>query len=189
MALALATTVVIAGGCNGSGDAAPEGRAASSTAPSRSSSTTALTSTPRALENAGDDLVAVTLSISSFRRWLLEHPRPDLLERIVRPSCSCWDANHQGLDGLATKGWRYEPGLPPYVAPEVSVRDRPGPDVAIVYVVLPASPRLQVVDASGAVVQEIPASERRGALYSLVREAGRWRIGDISEVGPVGGDG
>ena len=184
---AITLAIAVLGAC--SGDDAPSGEAArptSTTVPGAGPTTTAA-SQPPGLANTGDDPVAATLSIASYRRWLIEHPQPNLLETIVRRSCRCWDANFSGLDGLANKGWRYDPALPPYEPPEVSLRDRPAPDTAVVYVLLPATPATRVVDSTGAVVQDLPATGRRAALYSLVREGGRWRIGDISEVGPVGG--
>ena len=179
--------VAVVAGCSGTDEGAAAKDGPSTTASTDATAATTTTSiTEPSLSNTGEDLVATTLSIASYRRWLLDHPRPELLENIVRRSCSCWDANFRGLEGLANRGWRYEPALPPYEPPTVSLRDRPTPETAVVYVVLPPTKSSRVVDPSGAVIQEIAASGPRGALYTLVRDGGRWRIGDISDVGPVG---
>ena len=181
LVLAVVAIAAVASG----GDDGGAGSTPTTAAPALTTTTLAADGPP--IANQGDDLVAVTRSILEYRHWLLQNPKPELLERIIRPQCGCWESSRVGLVNLATKGWRYEPPLDakPSIA-EIRLTDRPAPDQARLYVKSGGSSvTRRVVDPSGKAVEESPPSGPTARIYLLLREDGRWRVSGVSELGPV----
>lgn len=87
-----------------------------------------------------------------------------------------------GLTNLATKGWRYDPPLPPTLVERVSVTTRMSPTRVGVVLRYGPAPRFRVVDSAGNVIQDKPAGTDGNTVeWTLVQTPGdaRWRLESV----------
>lgn len=126
--------------------------------------------TPPPLVNTGEDFDAIVRSFVAYGEWLSVHPDVERLDDYVRRDSQAWRELEPAFAELIDQGWRTA-GETPGVVHETRVLERPGPNLAIVYLAI-ESPSFRIVDAAGRAVRDVPAEPTTGWAYELRREEG-----------------
>ncbi|MDQ6724979.1 MAG: hypothetical protein M3066_02215 [Actinomycetota bacterium] len=137
---------------------------------------------PPPLLNTGEDWNAIARSIIAYNDWLHVHPHPELLDQIMVPTDKDYADTKLGLTNLATKGWHYDPALPPTDVQHVEVSTRISPTRVGVVIKLGPAPQFRVVDPTGKVIQDTPATTDGNLVeWTLVQSPGdpHWRLVDV----------
>lgn len=139
------------------------------------------------LAAAGSAPEQVWRQLSARHTWLYRHPDPAGLDLLYAAPCTCLADERELLAGLTAQGRWWTGARPELTA--VEVRDDAAPDLVALRATYARRGAAQLVDASGAVHQTVPARDPIVIDVVLVREdaSAPWLVRALSEQGSAPG--
>jgi hypothetical protein len=139
--------------------------------------TAAPTTAPPTTQPPQDQWLGIMRQILDYRHSLFVNPRPELLKEIYDVGCPCYSEEFKQLTELRQQGLRYDDrGTEVQRTKQIGSARDPAKPVVAIEVTSRQYPQM-LVDSSGKVIRQSPASAPKKNIYELIRGAdGRWRV-------------
>ncbi|HVD13514.1 MAG TPA: hypothetical protein VNK73_03620 [Actinomycetota bacterium] len=135
------------------------------------------TTIPPTTQPPQDQWLGIMRQILDYRHSLFVNPRPELLKEIYDVGCPCYSDEFKQLTDLRQQGLHYnDRGTEVQRTKQIGSARDPAKPVVAIEVTSRQFPQI-LVDRSGKVIRQSPASTLRKNIYELIRGAdGRWRV-------------
>jgi hypothetical protein len=135
------------------------------------------TTVPATTQPIQDQWLGIMRQILDYRHSLFVNPRPELLKEIYDVGCPCYDEEFKQLTDLKQQGLRYDDrGTEVQRTKQIGSARDPAKAVVAIEVTSRQFPQI-LVDRSGKIIRQSPATTPRKNIYELIRGTdGRWRV-------------
>jgi len=139
--------------------------------------TLAASTTPPTTQQPADQWLTIVRQIIDERHALYQNPQPELLKQIYDVGCPCYEQEFQQLGDLQRRGLRYNDRGTEVQQARLIGRAR-DPSKRVVAIEVTSRQFAQVlVDGTGKVVKQSPATPSKKNIYELIRGSDRrWRV-------------